>query len=154
MIKNKMLELGATLGGEMSGHIVFNERWYGFDDGLYAAARLIELLSADHRPVSEVFKGFTVGVLTPEYHIPVDEEDKFEIVAHIKEKLSLPTATITEIDGVRVDFDNGWGLVRASNTTPSLTLRFEGEDEDALSLVKSQFKEAIQSVDSSLQIPF
>ncbi len=154
LLKSKMLELGATLGGEMSGHIMFNERWYGFDDGLYAGARLLELLSADHRPVSEVFKSYPVGVITPEYSIPAEDQTKFELIVKIKEHLSTPAATITEIDGIRVDFDNGWGLVRASNTTPSLTLRFEGIDEDALALIMGQFRDAIISADPSLQIPF
>ncbi len=154
LIKSKMLELGATLGGEMSGHLVFNERWYGFDDGLYAGARLLELLSADHRPVSEVFSGFPVGLLTPEYHIETSDQAKFEIISKVKEHLNSPTATITEIDGVRVDYDNGWGLVRASNTTPTLTLRFEGDDQDALSLIMEEFRDALTQVDPALQIPF
>lgn len=154
LLKTKMLELGSTFGGEMSGHIIFNERWYGFDDGLYAGARLLELLSTDHRPVSEVFKGYPVGVLSPEYHIDAEDQSKFELIVKIKESLCTPAATITEIDGIRVDFDNGWGLVRASNTTPTLTLRFEGVDEDSLALIQGQFREAILSADPSLQIPF
>ncbi|MFC3152586.1 hypothetical protein ACFOEK_16235 [Litoribrevibacter euphylliae] len=154
LIKTKMLELGATFGGEMSGHLVFNERWYGFDDGLYAAARLLELLSTDNRPVNEVFKDYPLGLITPEYHIETSEHAKFEIVARLKDLLSSPAATLTEIDGVRVDYDNGWGIVRASNTTPSLTLRFEGDDQDTLSMIMDQFKDAITQVDPALQIPF
>jgi len=154
LIKSKMQELGATFGGEMSGHLVFNERWYGFDDGLYAAARLLELLSTDHRPVSEVFKAFPLGHITPEYYIEVGDQMKFEMVAKLKEQLSSPAATLTEIDGIRVDYDNGWGLVRASNTTPTLTLRFEGNDEESLKMIMDQFKESINNLDPSLQIPF
>lgn len=154
LIKSKMLETGATLGGEMSGHIVFNERWYGFDDGLYAAARLLELLSADHRPVSEVFADFPLGIMTPEFHIETTDHLKFELISKLKEPLSSPAASLTEIDGIRVDFDNGWGLVRASNTTPTLTLRFEGNDQASLDMIKEHFKEAITTTDPSLQIPF
>lgn len=154
LIKSKMQELGATLGGEMSGHLVFNERWYGFDDGLYAGARLLELLSTDPRPVSEVFQDFPVGLLTPEYHIETTDQRKFDIINKVKEHLNSPAATITEIDGIRVDYDNGWGLVRASNTTPTLTLRFEGDDQDALTLIVEEFKDALAQVDPSLQIPF
>lgn len=154
LIKTKMLELGATFGGEMSGHLVFNERWYGFDDGLYAGARLLELLSTDNRSVSEIFQDYPIGLITPEYHIQTSDQAKFELVAKLKELLTSPAATITEIDGVRVDYDTGWGLVRASNTTPTLTLRFEGDDQDTLTMIMEQFKDAITQVDPALQIPF
>ncbi len=153
-IKNKMKEIDAPLAGEMSGHIFFKERWYGFDDAIYAASRLVEILLNEKRAPAEVFAEVPGGVATPELKIDMSEDEH----APFMEKL-LATAVFeggekTTIDGLRVDFSNGWGLVRASNTTPSLVLRFEGDDEQSLQQVQEQFRGALLGVQSDLTLPF
>ena len=132
LIKKKMKETGALLAGEMSGHIFFKERWYGFDDGIYSAVRLLEILSQDKRNVEQVFSAFPNDISTPEINIQVTEESKFTIIESLHRDAHWGDANITTLDGVRVDYPKGWGLVRASNTTPVLVLRFEAETEEEL----------------------
>lgn len=154
-MKGRMKETGALLGGEMSGHIFFKERWFGFDDALYAAARLLEILSADARPVSEIFGEIPDSVNTPEINISFSREGaqhKF-MQAFIRQK-KFSGATLTEIDGLRADYDDGWGLIRASNTTPSLVIRFEADNATALDRIQTEFSTAMKAVDSDLVIPF
>ncbi len=154
-IKNKMKETGALLAGEMSGHIFFKERWYGFDDGLYSAARMLEILAADPRSVSEVFNDLPNDICTPEITVHLDNEgDQHEFIKKFIEKVNFDDATISTIDGVRADFDYGWGLVRASNTTPSLVIRFEAESEQKLNQLQTLFKSQIHAVDPTVNLPF
>lgn len=154
LIKAKMRETGALLAGEMSGHIFFKERWFGFDDGIYSAARLLEILGLDERDADTLFQSFPDDVSTPEINIRVTEESKFDIVSQLQQQAAFDDAEVVTIDGVRADFDNGWGLVRASNTTPVLVLRFGAEDESALEQIKGKFKQQLLAVSQNLEIPF
>ena len=154
-IKNKMKETGALLAGEMSGHIFFKERWFGFDDGLYSAARMLEILAADSRPVSEIFNNLPNDVSTPEITVTLEEDGaQHEFIKKFIDQSNFTDAKLSTIDGVRADFDYGWGLVRASNTTPSLVIRFEAESEEKLEQLKDNFRSQIHSVDSSINLPF
>lgn len=154
-IKNKMKETGALLAGEMSGHIFFKERWFGFDDGLYSAARMLEILAADNRPVSEIFNALPNDVSTPEITVYLENDgDQHTFISKFVEQSNFSDATLSTIDGVRADFDYGWGLVRASNTTPSLVIRFEAETEEKLNQLKENFRSQILSVDSNINLPF
>ncbi|MCL4170569.1 UNVERIFIED_CONTAM: hypothetical protein GTU68_045555, partial [Idotea baltica] len=154
-IKNKMKETGALLAGEMSGHIFFKERWFGFDDGLYSAARMLEILAADSRPVSEIFSELPNDVSTPEITVTLEKDGaQHEFIKKFIKQSNFTGAKLSTIDGVRADFDYGWGLVRASNTTPSLVIRFEAESEDKLEQLKQNFKSQIHSVDSTINLPF
>lgn len=154
LIKAKMRETGALLAGEMSGHIFFKERWLGFDDGIYSAARLLEILGLDDRDAETLFESFPDDVSTPEINISVTEENKFDIVTKLQQRASFEGAEVVTIDGVRADFDNGWGLVRASNTTPVLVLRFGADDQSALQQIQNQFKLELLAVAPDLQVPF
>ncbi len=154
-IKSRIKETGALLGGEMSGHIFFKERWYGFDDALYSAARLLEIVSADDRSVSEIFGAIPNSVNTPEINIKfaVDGEHH-EFMTKFVEQSSFDGAELTTIDGLRADYPDGWGLVRASNTTPSLVIRFEADSEEALERIRASFGAAMKAVDGTLDVPF
>ncbi len=154
LIKAKMKETGAVLAGEMSGHIFFKERWFGFDDGLYAAARLLEILAADPRPSSEIFKDLPDSASTPELNVPLEEGENFSFVEKLLESKPFADATITDIDGLRADYPEGWGLVRASNTTPSLVIRFEAESPAALRAIQKKFRVAMTRVKTDIQLPF
>lgn len=154
LIKKKMKETGALLAGEMSGHVFFKERWYGFDDGIYSAARLLEILSQDNRDAEKVFAAFPNDVATPEINITVTEESKFEIIDALRSDAQWGDANLVTIDGVRVDYPKGWGLVRASNTTPVLVLRFEAETEEELARIKDVFREQLYNVAPDLNVPF
>ena len=153
-IKKKMKETGALLAGEMSGHIFFKERWFGFDDGLYAAARMLEIVAKQARPASELFAELPNDVNTPEIVVHLAQDgQQHEFIKRFVEACSFPAAQLSTIDGVRADFQDGWGLVRASNTTPSLVIRFEAETELALERIKNEFKNQILAVDSSINLP-
>ena len=153
-VKARIKETGAALGGEMSGHIFFKERWYGFDDALYSAARLLEILSRDDRPVSEIFGEIPNSVNTPELGIKFAEGEHHKFMQAFVESASFEGAKLTTIDGIRADFENGWGLVRASNTTPSLVIRFEADSQSDLEKIQSNFRTAMLNVDSSIELPF
>ena len=145
-IKNKLKETDAELGGEMSGHIFFNERWYGFDDAIYAGARLLEIISKTDKTCAEIFAELPGSVSTPEINIHFDEQgQQYDAMEVLSDSVDFPGAEINTIDGVRVDYENCWGLVRASNTTPCLVLRFEGNDKEALDSIKSQFKDWLET---------
>jgi phosphomannomutase/phosphoglucomutase len=135
-IKQKMQETGALLGGEFTGHVCFRDRWFGFDDGLYAAARLLEILSAEDSNMDAQLAGLPQTVSTPELMIPVPENEKFDVMERIEEKMMPPGSRLNRIDGVRAEFSDGWGLVRASNTSAALGCRFEAESEAALARIK------------------
>ena len=143
-IKQKIRETGAKLGGEMSGHIFFNDRWAGFDDGIYAGARLLEII--DESTDEDIFENLPNMISTPEINIAVSDSEKFQIVENFKRKADFINATIIDIDGIRVEFENGWGLLRASNTTPALVLRFEAQTEKVLKEIKEIFKQNLKKI--------
>lgn len=154
LIKKKMKESGALLAGEMSGHIFFQERWFGFDDGIYSAARLLEILSQDKRNAESVFAAFPNDISTPEINVTVTEESKFTIIEALQRDAEWGEANLTTLDGVRVDYQKGWGLVRASNTTPVLVLRFEAESEEELARIQEVFRAQLYTVAPDLALPF
>jgi phosphomannomutase/phosphoglucomutase len=154
LIKARMQETGALLAGEMSGHIFIKERWYGFDDALYAAARLLEILSNDHRSSHVIFAALPNGVNTPELTLAMQEGEPQKFMADFLGKAQFADAEILTIDGLRADFADGWGLVRASNTTPSLVMRFEGDSQEALERIQAQFRQAMLATNPSLKLPF
>jgi len=154
LIKSKMQETGALLGGEMSGHICFKERWYGFDDALYAAARLLEILVNAKMPPEQVFASLPNGVATPELKLDMPESQHASFMQQVLAHADFPDAEITDIDGLRVDLPDSWGLVRPSNTTPSIVLRFEGDDADALDAIQERFRRLLLAIDPSLNLPF
>lgn len=146
LMKAKMKETGALLAGEMSGHVFFAERWYGFDDGLYSAARLLEILGIEDRHSDEVFEDFPEDISTPELNVEVTESSKFTIIEQLNQDGNFGDGNISNIDGIRVDYADGWGLCRASNTTPMLVLRFEAETDEALERIKDIFRVQLQKV--------
>jgi len=153
-IKAKLRESGALLAGEMSGHIFFKERWYGFDDGLYTAARLLELLSRDPRPTQEIFASLPNTVNTPELNLKFAEGEHFAVIKELVQRARFPDAKLTTIDGLRADFSDGFGLVRASNTTPVLVLRFEGDNQAALERIQKRFRELLLATRPGIALPF
>ena len=145
-IKNKLKETDAELGGEMSGHIFFNDRWYGFDDAIYTGARLLEIISKTDKTCAEIFAELPSSVSTPEINIHFDKQgQQYDAMDALYINVDFPGSEINTLDGVRVDYENCWGLVRASNTTPCLVLRFEGSDKEALNSIKSQFKDWLET---------
>lgn len=154
-IKAKLKESGALLAGEMSGHIFFKERWYGFDDALYCAARLLEILTKDGRPAEEIFGELPDSVNTPELKLNMREGEHFKLIKRLVASAKFDGAKLTTIDGVRADFKDGFGLVRASNTTPCLVFRFEGENEAALKRIQSEFRQLVEAeVSGPIELPF
>ncbi len=156
LIKSKMRETEAELAGEMSGHFFFRERWYGFDDGIYAAARLTEILAADAegRKPQEIFDTLPKGVSTPELKIPMAEGESAKFIEKFKQKAAFEGARVTTIDGVRADWSDGWGLVRASNTTPVLVLRFDADNQAALERIQAAFRKQLKEIGPELTLPF
>ncbi len=154
LMKAKMRETGSLLGGEFSGHVFFKERWYGFDDALYAAARLLEVLASESRTPDELFDDLPNSPATPELHVPLTEGANFVLMRRLAELANFPEARIVNLDGLRVEFDDGWGLVRPSNTTPSLVFRFEGDDEAALERIKERFRALVTEAAPYLTLPF
>lgn len=154
LIKAKLKETGAPLAGEMSGHIFFADRWHGFDDGAYAAARLLEILSLESGDADQVFSQLQTGVTTPEINIPSTDKAKFAVVEKLKARAESFGGSASTIDGLRVDFEDGWGLLRASNTTAVLVARFEGRDKAALERIATLFREQLQAIDPSLKLSF
>lgn len=156
LIKAKMKETDAAMAGEMSGHFFFGERWYGFDDGLYAAARLMEILAGDveERTPQQIFDTLPKGVSTPELKIPLREGEHYRFMDAFRQKAAFEGARLTTIDGIRADWPDGWGLVRASNTTPVLVLRFDADTAPALERIQEVFRAQLLAVDPSLSLPF
>ncbi len=154
LIKAKMKETGALLAGEMSGHIYFKERWYGFDDGLYSAARLLEILANDTRSSSDIFAALPDSVNTPEICIPMPEGEPREFMEKLHREAHFDSARVVTVDGLRIEFDDGWGLVRASNTMPCLVLRFEADDERAMTRIQDEFRRLMLQADPHLSLPF
>lgn len=154
LIKAKMREQDAELAGEMSGHFFFRERWFGFDDGIYAAARLAEIVASSDRTAEEIFDDLPKGVSTPELKVEMTEGAHHAFIERLREHARFPEARISTIDGIRADYADGWGLVRASNTTPVLVLRFDADSDEALIRIQQAFREQIHAVDPSLKLPF
>ena len=154
-IKKKLKETeNSLLAGEMSGHIFFKERWYGFDDALYTAARLLEIVSKDGRPTVEIFGDLPDTINTPELNVQFAEGEHYTFMDKLKQQAQFEGAEMTTIDGVRADYPHGWGLVRPSNTTPVLVLRFEAESQQALEQVQEAFRTELLNVQSDLSLPF
>jgi phosphomannomutase/phosphoglucomutase len=154
LIKAKLKETGAKLAGEMSGHIFFNDRWFGFDDALYAASRLLEILSKDSRSSADVFADFPDSINTPELNIALEEGENFAFMDSLLATADFPDGKICGIDGMRVDFPDGWGLVRASNTTPSLAIRFEADTGAAMLRIQRQFRQLMKKIKPEMVLPF
>ena len=154
IVKGIMKEVHAVLAGEMSGHIFFSDRWYGFDDALYSACRLLEMLSTSDLSVREQFDLIPNSVNTPEIKIPIFDENKFIFMDRFIAEANFLNATCIDIDGIRVEFDDGWGLIRASNTTPCLVARFEAESDLSLEKIQALFKAQLHAIDADLAIPF
>ena len=145
LIKAKMREVGAPIAGEMSGHIFLGERWYGFDDAMYTAARMLEILSRSADP-SAVLDALPTSFSTPELNVPCAEGEPHKLVAELQATANFPGAEINTIDGLRADYPDGFGLIRASNTTPVLVLRFEGHTAEALARIEHDFMAALRVV--------
>ena len=154
LVKAKLKETGAPLAGEMSGHVFFKERWYGFDDGLYTGARLLEIVSR-HADANPLLKGLPDAVSTPELNIKMNEGEPFALVDKLKAEAKFEGAeSILTIDGVRVEYADGFGLARPSNTTPVVVLRFEADNEAAIARIQADFRRAIEAVWPGVQLPF
>mgnify|MGYP002628722295 FL=1 len=154
LIKKKMKEVNAVLAGEMSGHTFFNDRWYGFDDGLYAGARLLEILSNFDDP-SAILEALPKSVSTPELNIKLEEGEQHKIIQQLQEEALFSDAlNIIKIDGLRVEYANGFGLMRASNTTPVIVLRFEAESSTELNKIQKDFKIQLEKYINTVRIPF
>ena len=153
-IKMKMKEINAALAGEMSGHTFFNDRWYGFDDALYAAARLIEILSA-HKDPSLILESLPKGFSTPELNIALDEGQQHSLIKTLQDQAIFPRAqSINKIDGLRVEYEYGFGLMRASNTTPVIVLRFEANTDENLKKIQDEFKDCLSTYIEKENLPF
>ncbi|MFZ5557701.1 MAG: phosphomannomutase/phosphoglucomutase [Pseudomonadota bacterium] len=153
-IKAKMKETGALLAGEMSGHIFFKERWYGFDDGIYAGARLLEFLSRQ-ADVTATLNGIPDAVSTPELQIKLAEGENYALIEQLQKTAKFPGAeNVITLDGLRVEYKDGFGLARSSNTTPVVVLRFEADDEAALRRIQEEFRRVLKTARPDAQLPF
>jgi phosphomannomutase/phosphoglucomutase len=143
-VRSTVHQTGALIGGEFSGHIFFNDRWYGFDDGLYASVRLLEILAnrdlVPKQALEKLIAEFKPSTYTPEILIPVAESEKFALMEKITSNCNFKDAIINTIDGLRVEYPLGWGLIRASNTSANLTMRFEADNESELARIKKLFR--------------
>lgn len=154
LVKAKMRETGAPLGGEMSGHIFFKDRWYGFDDGLYAGARMLELLSRLDNPTA-VLNALPQSSSTPELQLALQDGENFALIAKLQAEAKFPGSDqVITIDGLRVEYPDGFGLARSSNTTPVVVMRFEAESDQALQRIQSEFKRVILAAKADAKLPF
>ncbi len=164
LVKAKLKETGAPLAGEMSGHIFFKDRWYGFDDGLYTGARLLEILSGE-KDLNATLEGLPNAICTPELQMPCAEGEPFVLLDKIKEKVAESKAkgtntlfpsseSINTIDGVRVEYADGFGLARPSNTTPIVVMRFEADSQAAIERIQAEFKQVFLAIKSDVKMPF
>ncbi|CAA0102626.1 Phosphomannomutase/phosphoglucomutase [Zhongshania aliphaticivorans] len=149
-MKQKMLETGALLGGEFSGHIFYKERWYGFDDGMYTAARLLEILTLSGTTMDDALNSLQTLISSPEIVIPVADDRKFALIETFIEHQNFSDAALIDIDGLRAEFRHGWGLIRASNTGPAITLRFEADSEASMARIQNEFKDLLLRIDPTL----
>jgi phosphomannomutase/phosphoglucomutase len=153
-IKKKLQESGAPLAGEMSGHMFFKERWYGFDDGLYAGARLLEILSKQ-KDIDATLEGLPDAVSTPELQLQLAEGENYTLMEKLKSTAKFERAQeVITIDGMRVEYEDGFGLARPSNTTPIIVLRFEAETEAGIKRIQDDFRKAILAVKPEAKLPF
>jgi phosphomannomutase / phosphoglucomutase len=150
LIKSKMKEEHAQLAGEMSGHIFFKHRYFGFDDGVYSSARLLEILTHDKRRLSQLLADVPKTYSTPELRVDTVEEKKFELVTRVAEALRKDKLSLIEVDGVRVTFPDGWGLIRASNTQAILVLRFEAQTESRLNEIRRMVETKLEQAKAEL----
>jgi phosphomannomutase/phosphoglucomutase len=154
LVKAKMREVDAPLGGEMSGHVFFKDRWYGFDDGMYAGARLLELLSRVADP-SAVLNALPQSTSTPELQLKLNEGENFALIEKLQKEAQFPGADqVITIDGLRVEYPDGFGLARSSNTTPVVVMRFEAESQEALARIQAEFKRVIQAAKPDAALPY
>jgi phosphomannomutase/phosphoglucomutase len=154
LIKARMRETGALLGGEMSGHFVLADEWFRFDDAFYAAARLLEIFCRDERPVSEQVAEFPSGLTTPELRVEMAEGESTVFMQRLRERANFDEARLITVDGLRVERTHGWGLVRASNTSPGLVLRFEADDVHSMEEIQALFRRELLATDSRISLPF
>jgi phosphomannomutase/phosphoglucomutase len=154
LVKAKLKETGAPLAGEMSGHIFFKDRWFGFDDGLYTGSRLLEILSKETNP-SDTLNQLPNAICTPELQLPCAEGEPFTILENIKANARFATSvSINTIDGVRVEYADGFGLARPSNTTPVVVMRFEADSDAAIARIQAEFKLALLAAKPDAKLPF
>ena len=153
LVKAKLRETGAPLGGEMSGHIFFSDRWYGFDDGLYSGARLLELLTRVADP-SALLNALPQSDSTPELHLELAEGENVALIDKLRGDAFPGNERIITIDGLRVEYADGFGLARSSNTTPVVVMRFEAETPQALARIQAEFKRAIVAARPDAKLPF
>ena len=154
ILKSKLFEIGGPLAGEMSGHIFFNDEWFGFDDGIYVGARLLRIISETNQRASEVFSAMPNSVNTPELKLPMLEQKKQPFMQGLLKKANFGKAKVITIDGLRVEFKDGWGLIRPSNTSPYLILRFEADTKKSLDRIQAIFCSQLRMIDSGLELPF
>lgn len=154
LVKAKLRETGAPLGGEMSGHIFFKDRWFGFDDGLYAGVRMLELMARQSDP-SAVLNALPQSVSTPELQLKLQEGENFALIGKLQSDARFEGAQdIITIDGLRVEYADGFGLARSSNTTPVVVLRFEAETPEALERIQGEFRKVILAARPDVTLPF
>ena len=154
ILKAKMIEEHAPLAGEMSGHIFFKDGWFGFDDGIYVGARLVSILSGYQESVSDIFKALPTMVNTAELKLPMAENKKTDFMLRLENEADFANANIITLDGLRIEYDFGWGLIRRSNTSPYLILRFEADTENNLEKIKAIFRSQLLKIDNELKLPF
>lgn len=153
-MKQTMHRTQAVVGAEFSAHVFIKDRWYGYDDGLYVGARFLELLSRQPETAETLLQSLPKSIVTPELRIEVDDERKFVLMEKIKKLAAFPQGTVNILDGMRVDFADGWGLIRASNTTPALLLRFEATSSSSLASIQQMFRDLLLQVDEMLDLRF
>lgn len=149
-MKQKMRDSEAVVGGEFSAHIFIKDHWFGYDDGPYTGARFLEILARSASTADQMLDTLPPSLVTPELRIEVDESEKFDLMARISKLANFPQAHVNCLDGVRADFEDGWGLIRASNTTPALLLRFEASNAQALQSIQQAFRQLLKKVDAGL----
>ncbi|MDP2126678.1 MAG: phosphomannomutase/phosphoglucomutase [Pseudohongiella sp.] len=149
-MKQTMQETGAVVGGEFSAHIFIKDRWFGYDDGIYVAARFLEILASSDQTAEQMLRSLPRSIVTPELRIEVSDEHKFKLMERLLKLVDFPAATVNCLDGIRADFRDGWGLIRASNTTPALLLRFEADNSQSLIGIQDAFRRLLQEVDPQL----
>ncbi len=154
LMKSMMRQTGAPLGGEYAAHFFIKDRWFGFDDGIYTAVRVVEILSNLEHKASDEFAHFATLLSTPELKVPVAETEKFALMEKILQRADFPDGKMLLLDGLRVEFDDGWGLIRASNTSPALLLRFEAQTAARLAEIQARFKALIHSADKTIDLTF